>query len=72
MRYYIRYELMNITAISCFSTIVFHIWIIVVVFPFFTITLFVGQDNPANKIQALRKYLVDRCLIISVVRALVL
>jgi hypothetical protein len=49
-----RYEQMNLTAISCFPTIVFHIWLIVV-FPFFTITLFVVQDNSGNKIQALRK-----------------
>ena len=54
-----------------FSNDHFSYWFIVV-FTFFTITLFVVQDNLANKIQKLRKSMVVRCLISSVVRALVL
>jgi hypothetical protein len=49
-----RYELMNLAAISCFATIVFHIWLIVV-FHFLTITLFVVQDISATNIPALKK-----------------
>jgi hypothetical protein len=47
-------KLSSLTAISCFATIVFHIWLIVV-FHFLTITLFVVQDISANNIQALKK-----------------
>jgi hypothetical protein len=45
---------MNPTAISCFATIVFHIWL-KVVFHFLIITHFVVQDISANNIQALKK-----------------
>ena len=49
-----RYELMSLTAISSFATIVFH-FLAYSCFPFFTITLFVVQDISDNNIQALKK-----------------
>ena len=64
---------MNLEDISFFQRLFFIL--AYSCFPFFTITLFVVQDNLANKIQnatniqTLRKSVVDRCFISSVVRA---